>query len=87
MIAIYGEYDALAGTPRKKLKRPFSPLKEGAPGHGCGHNLIGAGATAAAVAVSKWMQAGKIKGTLHFYGTPAEESVGGKSYNARSRAA
>ncbi len=79
VIAIYGEYDALAGLSQK-AESSFVPLTEGAPGHGCGHNLIGAGSAAAAVAVSKLMEAGKIKGTLRFYGTPAEESVSGKTY-------
>lgn len=79
VIAIYGEYDALAGLSQR-AESSISPLMEGAPGHGCGHNLIGAGAAAAAVAVSKWMGTGKIKGTLRYYGTPAEESIGGKEY-------
>jgi aminobenzoyl-glutamate utilization protein B len=79
VIAIYGEYDALAGLSQKP-EPSFAPLAEGAPGHGCGHNLIAAGSAAAAVAVSKLMEAGKIKGTLRFYGTPAEESIGGKAY-------
>jgi aminobenzoyl-glutamate utilization protein B len=79
VIAIYGEYDALAGLSQKAEAAP-SPVIEGAPGHGCGHNLIGAGAAAAAVAVSKWMETGKIKGTLRYYGTPAEESLAGKAY-------
>lgn len=79
VIAIYAEYDALAGLSQKAEASP-SPLIEGAPGHGCGHNLLGAGAAAAAVAVSKWMETRAIRGTLRFYGTPAEESVGGKAY-------
>jgi len=79
VIAIYGEYDALAGLSQKP-ETSFSALREGAPGHGCGHNLIGAGSAAAAVAVSKLMEAGKIKGTLRYYGTPAEESISGKDY-------
>ncbi len=79
VIAIYGEYDALAGLSQK-AETSFAPLTEGAPGHGCGHNLIGAGSAAAAVAVSKLMETGKIKGTLRFYGTPAEESISGKDY-------
>ncbi len=48
VIAIYGEYDALAGLSQK-AETSFAPLTEGAPGHGCGHNLIGAGSAAAAV--------------------------------------
>jgi aminobenzoyl-glutamate utilization protein B len=83
LIAVYGEYDALAGLSQK-AEAFLSPVKEGAPGHGCGHNLIGAGAAAAAVAVSKWMETGKTKGTLRYYGTPAEEAIGGKGYMLES---
>ena len=79
VIAIYGEYDALVALSQKAVGSP-GPVIEGAPGHGCGHNLIGAGAAGAAVAVSKWMEAAKIKGTLRYYGTPAEEAIGGKGY-------
>ena len=79
VIAMYGEYDALAGLSQK-AEASLSPLIEGAAGHGCGHNLTSAGAVAAAVAVSKWMEMNKIKGTLRFYGAPAEESIGGKAY-------
>ena len=79
VIAIYGEYDALVALSQKAVGSP-GPVIEGAPGHGCGHNLIGAGAAGAAVAVSKWMEATKIKGTLRYYGTPAEEAIGGKGY-------
>src|SRR4029453_1827452 len=79
VIAMYGEYDALAGLSQK-AEASLSPLIEGAPGHGCGHNLTSAGAVAAAVAVSKWMETNKIKGTFRFYRAPAEESIGGKAY-------
>jgi aminobenzoyl-glutamate utilization protein B len=79
VIAVYGEYDALAGLSQK-AESSVAPVVEGAPGHGCGHNLIGAGAAGAAVAVSKLIDQGKLKGTLRYYGTPAEESIGGKGY-------
>lgn len=79
VIAIFGEYDALAGLSQK-AEPSISPVTPGAPGHGCGHNLIGAGSAAAAVAVSRLIQTGKLKGTLRFYGTPAEEALGGKNY-------
>jgi aminobenzoyl-glutamate utilization protein B len=82
VIGIMGEYDALPGISQKA-----QPTKEaheaGAAGHGCGHNLFGAGSLGAAVAVKELIQQGKLKGTLRFYGTPAEESVGGKIYMAR----
>jgi aminobenzoyl-glutamate utilization protein B len=82
VIGIMGEYDALPGISQKA-----QPIKEalntGAAGHGCGHNLFGAGSLGAAIAVKELMQQGKVKGTLRFYGTPAEEAVGGKIYMAR----
>ncbi|HTE34564.1 MAG TPA: amidohydrolase, partial [Chryseolinea sp.] len=82
IIGIMGEYDALPGISQKA-----QPTKEalvaGAPGHGCGHNLFGAGSLGAAVAVKELIQQGKLKGTVRFYGTPAEEAVGGKIYMAR----
>ncbi len=82
VIGIMGEFDALPGISQKA-----QPTKEaltiGAAGQGCGHNLFGAGSLGAAVAVKELIQQGKLKGTLRFYGTPAEESVGGKIYMAR----
>lgn len=82
IIGILGEYDALPGLSRKAL--PFKEANEpGAAGHGCGHNLFGAGSLGAAVAIKELIAAGKLKGTIRFYGTPAEESVGGKIYMAR----
>jgi aminobenzoyl-glutamate utilization protein B len=83
VIGILGEYDALPGISQKA-----SPVKEplvaGAAGQGCGHNLFGAASMGAAVAVKELIAAGKLKGTVRFYGTPAEESVGGKVYMVRA---
>ena len=82
IIGIMGEYDALPGISQKA-----QPTKEalniGAGGHGCGHNLFGVGSLAAAVSVKELLASGKLKGTVRFYGTPAEEAVGGKIYMAR----
>ncbi len=82
IIGILGEYDALPGLSQKA-----SPAKEalepGAPGHGCGHNLFGAASLGATLAVKELIAAGKLSGTVRFYGTPAEEAVGGKVYMAR----
>jgi len=82
VIAILGEYDALPGISQK-VATSKEALVEGAPGHGCGHNLFGVASLAAAVAVKEQMTAGKLKGTLRYYGTPAEESIGGKIYMIR----
>lgn len=82
VIAILGEYDALPGISQK-TQPTKEPLEAGAPGHGCGHNLFGAASLGAAVAVKELIAAGKLHGTVRFYGTPAEESVGGKLYMVR----
>ncbi len=82
IIGVLGEYDALPGLSQK-ARSGKEALQAGAAGHGCGHNLLGAAALGAAVAVKDLMSAGKLKGTIRFYGTPAEEAVGGKIYMAR----
>jgi len=83
IIGIMGEYDALPGISQK-AEPVKGPLVEGAAGHGCGHNMFGAASLGAAIAIKEQIAAGKIKGTIRFYGTPAEEAVGGKLYMARA---
>lgn len=82
IIGIMGEFDALPGISQK-AQPTKEALNPGAPGHGCGHNLFGAGSLGAALAIKELIEQGKIKGTIRFYGTPAEEAVGGKIYMAR----
>ncbi|MEW5915182.1 MAG: amidohydrolase [Gemmatimonadota bacterium] len=83
IIGIMGEYDALPGISQK-VSTTKEPHVSGAAGHGCGHNLFGAASLGAAIAVKEQIAAGALKGTIRFYGTPAEESVGGKVYMARA---
>src|SRR5262245_19612837 len=82
IIGIMGEYDALPGISNKALPEK-TPLLAGAAGRGCGHNLFGVASLGAASAIKDLIATGKLKGTVRFYGTPAEESVGGKVYMAR----
>ncbi len=79
VIGIMGEFDALPGLSQKDQPTQ-DPVTAGAPGHGCGHNLLGSGAALAAVAAKEEMQARGLKGTIRYYGTPAEEGGGGKIY-------
>jgi aminobenzoyl-glutamate utilization protein B len=83
IIAILGEFDALPGLSQK-AQTAREALNADAPGHGCGHNMFGAASLGAAIAVKELMASGKIKGTIRFYGTPAEEDIGGKTYMARA---
>jgi len=82
IIAIMGEYDALPGLSQKKV--PYKePLEPGKPGHGCGHNIHGASGMAAAIAVRYAMEKYGLKGTVRFYGCPAEENFSGKVFMVR----
>jgi len=82
VIGVMGEYDALPGLSQQALAEK-TPLEAGAAGHGCGHNLFGAASLGAALAIKEQIAAGRLRGTVVFYGTPAEEDVGGKTYMAR----
>lgn len=82
IIGVMGEYDALPGISQKAIPQK-EPLVEGGAGHGCGHNLFGAGSLGAALAIKEQIEAGRLNGTVRFYGTPAEEDIGGKIYMAR----
>jgi aminobenzoyl-glutamate utilization protein B len=82
VIAILAEYDALPGISQEAAaERKPIPGKDAA--HACGHNLFGAGSTAAAIAVKGWLARTGGKGTIRLYGTPAEEGGGGKVYMVR----
>ncbi|RLI01586.1 amidohydrolase [Candidatus Bathyarchaeota archaeon] len=82
IIAIMGEYDALPGLSQKKIPRK-EPLEPGKPGHGCGHNIHGTSGMAAAIAVRYAMEKYGLKGTIRFYGCPAEENFSGKVFMVR----
>ena len=77
VISVLGEFDALPGISQK-AQPTKSPLNEGAAGHGCGHNMFGAGSLGAAIAVKELIESGKISGTVIFFGTPSEEKFFGK---------
>ena len=81
VIALLGEYDALPGLSQQRIAEQKSAGK--AAGHACGHHLFGTASSAAAISVKNWMKKNKIKGTIRFYGTPAEEGGSGKVYMVR----
>ena len=85
IIGFIGEYDALPGLSQKVLPTKEALVDDG-PGHGCGHNLLGTGAVAAAAAVQKWLQASGKSGTVRYYGCPAEEKGSGKVFMGRAGA-
>ena len=82
IIGILGEYDALPRLSQSATPTRNALVVDG-PGHGCGHNLLGVASLAAAISIRQLIEAGKLTGTIRYYGTPAEESIGGKTYMAR----
>ena len=83
VIGILGEFDALPGLAQ--TKDPFKEVINNSTGagHACGHHLFGAASAWAAVAIKEWLVTNNVKGTIRFYGTPAEEGGSGKVYMVR----
>lgn len=86
VIALIGEYDALAGMSQAAGVPARRPSPEGGNGHGCGHHLLGTGSLLAAVAVKRELERRGLPGTVRYYGCPAEEAAAGKTYMVRDGA-
>ena len=83
VIGFLGEYDALPNLSQK-VKVEKDPVTNGAPGHGCGHNLLGVGALGGALVVKDAIAAGEVVGQVKYFGCPAEELVAGKVFMVRA---
>ncbi|MEA4920205.1 MAG: M20 family metallopeptidase [Clostridiaceae bacterium] len=83
VIGLLGEYDALFGLSQVAGATQKEWYKEGQPGHGCGHNLLGVGSLAAAIAVKEYLKESGASGTVIYYGCPGEEGGSGKAFMAR----
>ena len=85
VIAFAGEYDALPGLVAEGIRRRTRSYGSWSrPGHGCGHNLLGTGCLAAAVAFKEWLESTGNSGTVRYYGCPAEEGGSGKVFMGRA---
>lgn len=82
-IGLLGEFDALSGLSQKAGSPQRQCAVEGGSGHGCNHNLLGAAAFGAALAIKQAIEAGALSGTVIFYGCPGEEGCAGKTFMAR----
>lgn len=80
IIAFIGEYDALPNLSQEADVSHFSPIEVNGNGHGCGHNLLGVGAFAAACAVKEYIDEMGADATVRYYACPAEENGSGKAY-------
>jgi aminobenzoyl-glutamate utilization protein B len=86
VIAILGEYDALPGLSQEAGVAEHRPIPGDGHGHGCGHNLLGAGALLAATAVKDYLAKNGLKGRVRYYGCPAEEGGAAKAFMVRDGA-
>ncbi len=77
VIAVLCEYDALPGLSQKASAWKEA-VSEGAPGHGCGHNLLGAASATGAIAIKEMLRQTQLPGTVRLYGCPEEELLCGK---------
>ena len=84
VVGFLAEYDALAGLSQKAGCPVQEAIEPGGAGHGCGHNLLGAGCYAAAVALKDYLVKASKDGTVIFFGCPAEEGAGAKQFIARA---
>ncbi|MBU8771382.1 M20 family metallopeptidase [Cytobacillus oceanisediminis] len=82
VIGFLGEFDALSGLGQVPNKTSYEPT-ELKVGHGCGHNLLGTGAFAAACAAKKYLEENNLPGTVKFFGCPGEEGGSGKTFMVR----
>ncbi len=83
VIGILGEYDALPELSQDAV--PVRQLRaETTYGHACGHHLFGVASASACLALGEQIRAGKIKGTLRYYGCPAEEGGAAKAFLVRA---
>ena len=83
VIGILAEYDALSGLSQEAGSLEQKERIAGACGHGCGHNLLGAGALAAALGIKAYLEETGKEGTVALYGCPGEEGGAAKSFMAR----
>ncbi|WP_029322565.1 M20 family metallopeptidase [Butyrivibrio sp. AE3004] len=86
VVGILAEYDALSGLSQEAGCLSQEPVIQGGSGHGCGHNLLGAGAFAAVIGIKKYLEmVGDNKGTVILYGCPGEEGCASKAFMARDK--
>ena len=83
VIAILGEYDALPGLAQSAVPYRDAPA-DGYYGHGCGHHLFGVASAMAALSLGEQIRSGQLKGTIRYYGCPAEEGGSAKAFLVRA---
>jgi aminobenzoyl-glutamate utilization protein B len=80
ILGLLAEYDALPGLGSESVPYRAPRKDQVTSGHGCGHNLLGAGCVGAAIALKNVVAEHKVPGTIRLYGCAAEETEGAKVY-------
>src|SRR5690606_22855957 len=77
-ISVLLEYDALPAMNNVAEPRRAPIGDRDQPGHGCGHNFIGAVNAGASIAAARHLRATGEPGRIVVFGTPGEELLFGK---------
>jgi len=83
VIGILGEYDALPSMNQVAGSAQKEAFLEGAPGHGCGHHILGTAGIGAALGLKAYLEEEGLAATIKYFGCPAEEGGSGKAFMAR----
>ena len=86
VIALLGKFDALPGLSQEAGVAEPRPVEANGSGHGCGHNLLGAGSLLAATALKDYLAEHGLPGRVRYYGCPAEEGGAAKGFMVRAGA-
>jgi aminobenzoyl-glutamate utilization protein B len=84
IIGFLAEYDALPMLSQKAGSPTHDPVVLGAPGHGCGHNTMGAMQALTVISMQDIMHKKGLHGTLKYFGSPAEENLISRPYMVRT---
>lgn len=86
VIGINCEFDSLPGLSQSCDSTVKKAVVDGAPGQGCGHNLLGTASLKTAVALRHLLEDKALDGTIKVIGAPAEELCIGKPFLGRAGA-
>lgn len=84
VIGLMADYDGIPGGSQRPAVLTHSPIAEGAPGHGEGHNTNPPTTIGAALAMKDLIDRHELSGTLIVYGGPAEELVASRGYMVKA---
>lgn len=75
VIGFLGEFDALSGLDQEAGATEKKQLHAGAPGHGCGHNMLGAASLSAALGLKRYLEETKNPVQWSILAVPARKAA------------